>query len=68
MSDFLGAPPIFDQVARRRKNRRLKTEGAIPAHDNCQTHDSNLLDDHEPCGCFGNHRSGGERAPHGGWQ
>jgi hypothetical protein len=31
MCDFLGASLISDQVARRRKNLRLKTEGVIPA-------------------------------------
>jgi hypothetical protein len=46
MGDFFGASLISDQVARRRKNSRLKTEGVIAAHDNFQTHDSDLLDDH----------------------
>jgi hypothetical protein len=31
MGNFLGASLISDQFARRRKNRRLKTEGVIPA-------------------------------------
>ncbi|MDR3484543.1 MAG: hypothetical protein P4M05_06500 [Bradyrhizobium sp.] len=46
MGDFLCASLIPDQIARRRKNHRLKTEGVILAHNNFQARDSDLPGDH----------------------
>jgi hypothetical protein len=46
IGDFLGASLIPDQIARRGKNRRLKTEGVILAHNNFQIRDSDLPGDH----------------------
>jgi hypothetical protein len=46
IGDFLGASLIPDQIARRGKNRRLKTEGVILAHNNFQIRDSDLPADH----------------------
>jgi hypothetical protein len=46
IGDFLGASLIPDQIARRGKNRRLKTEGVILAHNNFQIRDSDPPGDH----------------------
>jgi hypothetical protein len=59
IGDFLGASLIPDQIARRGKNRRLKTEGVILAHNNFQIRDSDLPGDHLGellcSGVFSNH-------------
>jgi hypothetical protein len=46
ISDFLRASLMPDQIARRGKNRRLKTEGVILPHNDFQVRDSDLPGDH----------------------